>query len=247
MATTLVTCYYPLRSKYPDAQYIQWARTFLQLDASIVLFTEPALAPLFRSIHEQQHAQQQQHAHHAGGATNKLCILEVPFEQLDAWTLWKEQWIQQHELDPEKNIHSPELYAIWAQKAFFVKKAVDLNPFKTEFFFWCDIGAFREGSLNPVVQTSFPDSRFLLADRILFSSVAPLAPDDFLRGPDGIKGDFLRVDRLVGGLWGGGAAGCVRWLAAYRSMLERYLFWHCRDAAAAAAVAATLRERREHR
>jgi hypothetical protein len=208
MATTLVTCYYPLRSKYPSAQYIQWARTFLQLDASIVLFTEPALAPLFRSLKTE--------------AKEKLCIVELPFDELDAWTLWKDQWIQQHELDPEKRIHSPELYAIWAQKAFFVKKAVDLNPFNTDFFFWCDIGAFREGSLNSVVQTSFPNSRFLPTDRILLSSVGPLWADDSLRGPDGIKGDFLHVNRIVGGLWGGGAAGCVRWLAAYRSMLERY-------------------------
>jgi hypothetical protein len=207
MSTTLVTCYYPLKSKYPPTHYIQWAQDFLQLDAYIVLFTEPHLAELFRLLHK--------------GPENKLLIVETPFVKLEAWKRWAKEWCATHDRDPEKGIHTPELYAIWAQKAFFVKEVVERNPFHTNRFFWCDIGAFRTG-LHPEIQTSFPDARHLPEDRILMSSVAPLIPIDTVRKPDGIKGMFLHVNRIVGGLWGGGRTGCLRWHAAYVAMLERY-------------------------
>jgi hypothetical protein len=212
MACTLVTCYYPLKSKYPSEQYLRWASDFLKLDASIVLFTTPELAGLFKEIRSKAHPVNDHYSFH---------VVEQRFEDLDAWTLYKTEWIKHHALDPERDNHSPELYAIWAQKAFFVKRAIDLNPFGTNYFFWCDIGAFRNG-LDPVIQTSFPSVRHLPADRILMSSVGPSLPGDNDVRPDGIRGDFMHVNRIVGGLWGGGALGCIRWLHTYKDMLERY-------------------------
>jgi hypothetical protein len=211
MACTLVTCYYPLKSKYPSEQYLRWASDFLKLDASIVLFTTPELAGLFKEIRSKAHPVNDHYSFH---------LVEQRFEDLDAW-VYKTQWIQHHGMDPERDNHSPELYAIWAQKAFFVKRAIDLNPFGTNYFLWCDIGAFRNG-LDPVIQTSFPSVRHLPADRILMSSVGPSLPGDNTVRSDGIRGDFMRVNRIVGGLWGGGSLGCIRWLHTYKDMLERY-------------------------
>lgn len=207
MITTLVTCYYPVRSKYPTAQYLEWADRFLSLKASIVLFTTHAYASIFRALRRR----------HGDGP---LYIVELPFEELDAWVKYKVQWQQTAALDPEPN-HSPELYALWAQKAFFVQRAAALNPFGSDTFFWCDIGAFRT-PVHPTVRESFPSAHHLPSDRVLFSSVGDLANGDWQPRPDGIRGDFLRVNRIVGGLWGGGRAGIDRWLAAYTRMLERY-------------------------
>ena len=209
MATTLVTCYYPIKSKYPAEQYSAWAEQFLRLDVSIVVFTTRTMASIFRAMRVRH-------------GNKPLYIVELPFEELDTWKLYKNQWIRQYELDHEK-AHSPSLYAIWAQKPHFVRRAIELNPFGTEYFFWCDIGAFREGRLDPVIQTSFPDSRWLPADRILMSAVNPINDDDKERKADGICGDFLHVNRIVGGLWGGGREGCLRWLESYTHMLERYI------------------------
>lgn len=49
----------------------------------------------------------------------------------------------QHDLDPERGIHSPELYAIWTAKSWMLHEAAKVNAFKSERFFWVDIGAWR--------------------------------------------------------------------------------------------------------
>lgn len=71
---------------------------------------------------------------------------------------WKTKWDNWHKIDPEKNIHSPDLYAIWASKQDFVQEAMKISNFDT--YVWCDIGSFRtirNGSfknLNKYIQPS---------------------------------------------------------------------------------------------
>ncbi len=201
---TVVSAFYPIRSKFPTDQYIQWAFEFLRLEAPIVLFTEPHLASLFRSMR-----------------TNgrPLHIVETLFESLQAWVLYSEQWKKQHALDHER-YHTPELYAVWAQKAWCVEETVQRNPHGTTHFFWCDIGAFRT-PMTEAMRLHFPRADAFPEDKILLCSVAPLHPHDW-RQKDGILGDFLYMDRIVGGLWGGSAAACLRWRSAYEAQLLQY-------------------------
>lgn len=49
----------------------------------------------------------------------------------------------QHNMDPERNWHSPELYAIWTAKSWMLSEAAKSNTFRSKRFFWIDIGAFR--------------------------------------------------------------------------------------------------------
>jgi hypothetical protein len=49
----------------------------------------------------------------------------------------------QYAIDPEKDIHHPELYAIWNSKVVFLKETAESNPFQSEFFLWVDVGSFR--------------------------------------------------------------------------------------------------------
>ena len=134
------------------------------------------------------------------------------------WKKYSTQWKQHYTLDHEAFRHSPELYTIWAQKAIFVRDSIDLNPFNTEYFFWCDIGAFRDG-VDEVVRTSFPTIKYLPFDKIAFCSVERLNKNDWNIN-EGIYNDFTHESRLVGGLWGGGKVGCLKWLEAYEKMLN---------------------------
>jgi hypothetical protein len=197
---TLVTCFYPIKSKFPSTQYLVWARTYMQLDAPIVLFTTPELVDTFRSMRD---------------AAKPLHVVSLPFEELDMWVAHKDAWIAHHALDPEARIHTPELYTVWAQKPVFVERAIALNPFNTQHFFWCDIGAFR-GELNATIRASFPSTRYLPHDRILLSAVNECTATDW------VTEDFSRSNRIVGGLWGGGIAGCRAWSAAFQRTLRRY-------------------------
>jgi len=49
----------------------------------------------------------------------------------------------QHDLDPEKEKHSPELYAVWDSKTWMLNHVAHENPFGSKYFFWVDAGAWR--------------------------------------------------------------------------------------------------------
>jgi hypothetical protein len=78
----------------------------------------------------------------------------------------------QREKDPEKNIHNPNLYAIWNLKAFIMNKTAQLNPFGSSFFIYSDLGAWRNGIIE-----NWPDNEFVrflnehLKDRMLFGQI----------------------------------------------------------------------------
>jgi len=209
MACTLVTAYYDIKSKFNKDVYLQWMRTFMKIHAPIVLFTETNMIEYIMSIRYDL----------------PLQINIIPFSEIDTWKLYKDKWIEHHKMDPEMH-HSPEVYAIWAQKAFFVEKAIEENPFNTSYFFWCDIGAFRNPSIDPVVLHSFPRTKYLKEDTMLLMSVADMKETDKIRKEDGICGEMIshawNEVRLVGGLWGGGRNACLQWKKEYQQMLEKY-------------------------
>jgi hypothetical protein len=207
---TVVTAYYPVRSKFSVDKYLDWATTFLKIKSPVVLFTEEHMVESLL----------------AKRGNLPIHIITIPFCELDTWKLYQNHWVEHLNMDPEKHIHSPELYAIWAQKAFFVDRTVQLNPFNTKFFFWCDIGAFRDKDISPVILDSFPTTQYLERYRILLQSIGDVTTNDWIRREDGIRGEVISSSwnetRLVGGLWGGGAEACMRWKHAYQSMLEEY-------------------------
>ena len=210
MSCTVVTAFYPIRSKFPSRQYVEWASTFLQIDAPVVLFTEESLVTTFASLR----------------GNRPIHIIVLPFEELDTWKLYGDKWKEQHAIDPEHVYHTPELYAIWAQKAFFVKRAIQVNPFHTTHFFWCDIGAFRNPGISTRILETFPRTHYFVEDKILFQSMGRLEETDKEMKEDGIPGPMLNHawnnDRLVGGLWGGNIHACLQWKRHYQDMLERY-------------------------
>jgi hypothetical protein len=82
-------------------------------------------------------------------AANRTFV-EIPFHAYDLTTPeWIERWKNEWNQDPEKNIHSWELYAVWALKQEFVHRAIRLNAYNSQYFVWCDIGCFREPSNFP--------------------------------------------------------------------------------------------------
>ncbi len=202
MTTTVVTAFYPIRSKFSPQQYLEWAQRFLQLNAPIVLFTEPHLVSTFQSMR----------------SFLPLHIIARPFGELDMWVLYEAEWRKQHAMDREAAYHSPELYALWAQKSVFVAEAIHENPFNTEYYYWCDIGAFRDPNISAAILTSFPKSAILkmISPAILLNSVAPMRAEEWAPGTE------FKENRIVGGLWGGSVNACLRWRAAYEVQLLRY-------------------------
>ena len=80
---------------------------------------------------------------------------------------------KQWEIDPERKHHSPDLYAVWNLKHYFLERVSSLNTYKSKFYIYTDSGAWRENSF-----TNWPDQSFVqqvaekIGDRILYGQVA---------------------------------------------------------------------------
>ncbi len=179
---TIVSAYYEFPSKHSVDEYIRWTSNFASLACHRVLFCSTH-CDRFRSF-----------------SGSRLVIVPWELEQTDMAML-EPMWKGQVELDPEKRIHrSHWLYTVWAQKAWFVKRAQELNPFNSTLFMWMDAGAFRDTVRLPFL-VSWPrvDKAAELAqgDRIVALTMQPfpLNPPSFLVG-DYIGGtSFLATEK----------------------------------------------------
>ena len=99
---------------------------------------------------------------------------------------------EQKYMDPEKNSHSPNLYAVWNLKAFLCDRIATINPFNSKFFMYSDMGAWRDGIIP-----NWPNETFVrqvqdkLNDRVLFSQIGKIEEKEYTPKTDIIEGGFF--------------------------------------------------------
>ena len=64
---------------------------------------------------------------------------------------------QMHEVDPEKDSRTPEAYALWNAKPFFLEHAIRSSKTEYDYIFWNDVDSFGEGH----GYKSWPDAKRL--------------------------------------------------------------------------------------
>jgi hypothetical protein len=207
---TVVSAYYPIPSKFPPERYLEWIRSFWPaMRCPLVFFTEPALVPQMEQV--------------LAGRGAPTQVRGLPFAELTAVrALSPAVWMDAEQRDPERGGgHSPALYALWYEKKEFVRRVIEENPFGTETFVWCDAGIGRHPSWIPHLQ-HFPLEVKVPRGRMLLLNIAPFEEADCALRPDGIRGEFSRVNRVGGGILASDRAGWAAWSAVYDAMFMRY-------------------------
>ncbi|KAJ6584802.1 hypothetical protein B0H19DRAFT_927552 [Mycena capillaripes] len=130
----LVTAFFPLsKSKHTMREYEWWLSQFLAPITTDVYFFAPTdMEPLIRRCR------------------GDLSIIidttySTPFE-IPPLNMYRDHYQKMHAQDREAFRHSPELYAVWNAKPFFLDEAVQ-NLSRTgkayDYAFWNDAGSFR--------------------------------------------------------------------------------------------------------
>ena len=138
MKTTFVTAYYDIPNKFKGSgKYMEWMGNFLSFIRTmplIIFSTGDALKRVQQIISTNPKAK-------------NIVVQDLPFEQFYTHT-FRPQLEQQTSLDPERRIHTVELYMIWNEKPHFVRRAIEIDPHQSTHYCWFDIGMIRDSRLS---------------------------------------------------------------------------------------------------
>lgn len=131
---TIISCYYILKNKYPNEEYLKWIRNFsLITKCNIIVYTNKESRPIIEPLLEHN---------------KQITIVEKEFEEFYMFS-YKDKWVSNHERNNELNHRSRynidwKLNPLWNEKIAFVQDAMQRFPSKKdEWYIWCDIGYFR--------------------------------------------------------------------------------------------------------
>ncbi|KIL63974.1 hypothetical protein M378DRAFT_38038, partial [Amanita muscaria Koide BX008] len=133
----LVSAFYrSSHSKHSDNAYTSWLDRFLgQISTDIYFFTSPDLESLILSSRP------------ASFPLYLNTSFPTPFSIPPLLNFSSAYSTQQHNLDREKWRHSPDVYAIWNGKPYFVTQAIqnlERQGKVYDYVFWNDAGSFRD-------------------------------------------------------------------------------------------------------
>ena len=145
---TIVTGFFEGKAKQTHDTYENWMNNFLKLNEYMVIFTD---------IHNFEYINSRRN-------TSNTLIIVTSIDKFEV-AKYMDYWKYCHSIDLEK--HSIELYMIWNEKTYLVEKALNLNPFKSDYFFWMDIGCIRDEkilkSINKFSVDGIPENKTILS------------------------------------------------------------------------------------
>ena len=197
---TVVTGYFPFRkAKHSSSEYIDWLTHLLSFCQSpMIIFTNRDFYPTIYRLR-----------HNATLPTFFILDYESPSEMPPIRSLIP-TFKAQHRDDPEKYYHSIDLYAVWAAKSFMLNRSTQLNPFRSQWFFYLDAGAFRSTNYR---FRQWPDlsllESFLKSDRYLLGMIDRL-PQTWCPLRYQVSEGPIRLD-LIEGTFMAGSIDAIRW------------------------------------
>jgi galactoside 2-L-fucosyltransferase 1/2 len=173
-SNTIVTAYFPIKkSKHGGNKYLNWMTNILSLQDPMIIFTTNDMQERIKYIRQNR----------------KTKIIVMKLEDCMMYKKYSPKfWNEQLNSDPEKSIHSKELFIIWNEKINFLKEAIQLNPFNSKFFAWFDIGYFRNSEYNNnIMLQKIPES--LNKNQVMLLNVSTLLNKKYLGG--GFIGGYI--------------------------------------------------------
>ena len=195
---SVVSAYYPVKSKNSVEEYLKWLEFWKHIPCNLVFFTTPELVEQIKNIRN--------------GMEDRTRVIPLAFSELEAFKRYgTDMWINEKSKDHEQ-YHTPELYALWYEKKEFVRKAIELNPFSSSKFVWCDAGICRHPEWIPRL-LQFPRS-----DRISENKFMVLRITDFEN-----ETDFQKINCVGGGILAATKEVWLKYYDKYDNMLLAYL------------------------
>lgn len=204
-ATTVVSCYFRMKSKHSEDQYDKWISNFMSLDAKVVIYGDS------ESINHLQ----------TKWPSISLSRIYIQREIVNFVT---SQWDWSFDLSIDEEIsvgHSINLYKIWSEKIFMVADTITNNPFSTDTFVWVDIGCFRKSSNDAKTFNGFPDKTRFDNSKVTFMQIQPFTTEEKLH-LETVDSRFRKVDRIGGTIFAGGKLALLSFRNLYEDIISEF-------------------------
>lgn len=166
------------------------------IDCNLVIFTSKNLVDRFKELKK------------------NAVIINIELEDLHHYQ-FRNMYKLHREMD-HKDTHSPELYIIWAEKVKFVMKAIELNPFNSTKFVWCDIGVVREPQFMNIFK-NFPKGENIVDNKMNFLLLEPFTNNEIIN-----KYTPYGNVRIAAGIYGSDIETWKKYDKLWDSTLQRY-------------------------
>lgn len=201
---TVVSCYYVIPSKYSHQVYGSWIDNFMKIGFKCVVYCDQKSFDVLSNLYEETDS------------------LKYRIVEINDFVCSKLNWNDESGLDPERSIHSEQLYKVWNEKIFFVKRAIEENIFNTEYFIWTDIGSFRESDRVTELRGAFPSVHKLPKDKLSFRQICNFQ-ESHLIDVHKVDNRFTTPYSIIGaGIWGGSKEMLLTFSGLYYDMLEEF-------------------------
>jgi hypothetical protein len=207
---TIVTSYFHLeKSKATHETYLEWMKNMLIINNPMVIFCDEENVEHIRELRKDKEE-----------ITQVISCEFIDFYSYRYYHYFLQS--QQHDTEMSKG-HNMFLYMIWAEKSNFLKRAIEMNPFATDYFLWVDIGCFRKKNTeyldwpNPKRISEMPSNKVLLLSVIPFTD-SELSIEDINELPS-----FQYTNRIGAPIFGGGKEILLEWHTKYYEMLENFI------------------------
>ena len=206
--TTIVTAYFQLgKSKHTHDRYLEWMQNMLIIQSPMVIFCDKDSVKTIEAIRPED-------------SLYPTRIIITDFTEFYTYKYIETFERHYNEKDHEK-YHHPELYLIWNEKTHFLKRAIEMNPFLTDYFLWTDIGCFREKNTDFI---HWPNTSKIPTDKMLLLSVLPFTREEYDTETLESIPDFQYSDgRISGTIFGGTANSILDWHEKYYQMMDYFL------------------------
>ena len=213
LVTTVVVGYFPLsRAKHSQSEYLVWLENLLSFCLSpMLIFTSPEFLPVLRHLRR-------------NGSLPSVFIVDYqsPLQMPPVKSLLS-IFERQHQIDPERDYHSVELYAVWCAKSFMLNRSAELNPFRSTFFLYMDAGAFRSSHYRfekwPHPSIILP----ILADQKLLLGLIARLPRRFCPLNYSMKEGPIEIDLIEGTFMAGSISAVHWWTSLFYATIVDYL------------------------
>jgi len=208
---TIVTAFFTMKSKFTQDTYKNWMTNFLTLDEYMVIFTD---------IHNYEYISSLRN-------NSNTFIIVTSIEKFEV-AKYMDYWKYCHSIDIENFRHTVELYMIWNEKTYFVDKAVHLNPFDSQYFFWMDIGCIRDVNLLKYINKFYVDG--IPENKTILSAVTHTIPSNYFN-ENKISVSFenrnglscVEFNYIQGGFFGGHKNAIKNWVQMYTDELSLFI------------------------